>query len=147
MPRFDVHVQILPAEQFVGTKFMGFAQKRTVGVRGIQKLVDEYAIALLTPLGSDPLNLLRGTDLPALIGSNVAVEDAHDILVLAVDKASQDIQQGQQGRQVPSDERLAAATVTDFITITDAPGFAAQIFIENIVDQGLTFLLPTLEVR
>ena len=147
MPRYDVYIQIVPADQYAGMKFISFGQTRTVGVCGMQKLVNEFIIALLTPVGSDPLDLARGTDLPNLIGSNVDVADAHDILQMAVDKATQDILDYQQGRQMPSDERLAAATVTDFIVIPEAPGFAAQIFIENIIDQGLTFLLPTLEVR
>lgn len=147
MSRYDVYIQIVPADQYNGTKFISFGQKRTVGVRGIQKLVDIFMIALLTPIGSDPLDLTRGTDLPNLIGSNIALEDAHDILNIAVDKASADITNYQAGRQIPSDERLSSATVTNFIVIEEAPGFAAQIFIENIVDQGLTLLLPTLEVR
>jgi len=147
MARYDVYLQIVPADQYTGTKFISFGQKRTVSVRGIQKLVDMFTIALLTPTGSDPLDLARGTDLPNLIGSNVGLDDAHEILLLSVDKASSDIISYQQGKQIPSDERLSAATVTDYIVIPEAPGFAAQIFVENIVDQGLTFLLPTLEVR
>lgn len=147
MPRYDIYMQVVPADQYVGMKFVSFGQKRTVGVRGIQKLVDMFMLALLTPVGSDPLDLLRGTGLPNLIGSNVAATDAHDILSLSVTKAVTDLQAYQAGRQIPSDERLSSATVTDFILVEEAPGFAAQIFVENIVDQGLTFLLPTLQVR
>ena len=147
MARYDIHIQIVPADQYNGTKFISFGQTRTVGVRGIQKLVNEFIIALLTPVGTDPLDLARGTDLPNLIGSNVGLDDAHEILLLAVDKASQDIASYQQGRQVPNDERLSSATVTNFITIPQAPGFAAQVLVENVAGVGLTFLLPTLEVR
>lgn len=144
---FDIYIQLIPADQYTGTKFISFGQKRTLNVRGIQKLINEFIIALLTPVGTDPLDLGRGTDLPNLIGSNVNVNDAHDVLLLSVDKAAQDILSYQQGKQIPSDERMSAASVTNFISIPEAPGFAAQIYIENIVGEGLTFLLPTLEVR
>ena len=147
MPRYDIHMQIISADAYDGTKFFSWGQKRTLGVRGIQKLVNMFTIALMTPVGSDPLDLQRGTDVPNLIGSNISEFDAHDILILGVNKASQDIVSYQAGRQVPSDERLSSASVTDFILIEEGPGFAAQNFIENQVDQGLTLLLPTLQVR
>ena len=147
MARYDVHVQIIPASQQGTGKFMGFGQKRTVGVRGIQKLVDDFTIELLTPIGTDPLDLLRGTDLPNLLGSNVDVSDAQDILLLAVARTVTRFQDYQAGRAVPDDERLASASVTNFISLPEVPGFAAQIFIENVLDVGLTFLLPTLQVR
>lgn len=147
MSRYDVHIQIVPASRYNGMKFFSFGQKRTLGVSGIQKLVNIYAKYLLTPVGSDPLDLTGGTDLPNLIGANTSLPDAQDVLYLAVAKTSQAIQAIQNGQDIPDDERLATASVTEFISIPDAPGFAAQIFIENVVDQGLPFLLPTLQTR
>lgn len=147
MPRYDVYLQVVPADQYKGMAFLSFGQKRSVAVKGIQKLVDMFTMALLTPLGSDPLDLTRGTEIPNLIGSNITEEDAHDIVLLGVEKASQDLTTYQTGKTVPDDERFAAATLTDFIVLTDTTGFAAQIYIENVIQQGLTFLLPTLQVR
>ena len=147
MPRYDAYIQVIPATKYTGMKFISFGQKRSLAVCGLQKLVGEYIVALLTPTGTDPLDLGRGTDLPNLIGSNIDVSDAHDILVMSVDKAAKDIASYQSGRPVPSDERIASASVTGFISIPEAPGFAAQVYIVNVANQGLTFLLPTLEVR
>lgn len=145
--RFDIYFQIVPEAAYTGSKFFSWGQQRTLGVRGIQKLVDMFVLYLMTPVGSDPLDLTRGTDVPNLIGSNVATSDAQDILLLAVSKTVQAVQAAQTGFDVPDDERLATATVTKFIEVPEAPGVAAQIFIENIVDEGLTFLLPTLTPR
>jgi hypothetical protein len=144
---YDIYFQIVPENQFTGSKFFSWGQERTLGVRGIQKLVNLFVKYLMTPVGSDPLDLTYGTDLPNLIGSNIELDDAKDILLLAVDKAAKAIQAFQVGADIADDERLATATVTDFIAIPEAPGLAAQIFIENVADQGLTFLLPTLTPR
>ena len=118
-----------------------------MGVGGIQKLLNEFTIALLTPVGTDPLDLFRGTDLPNLIGSNVAIDDAQEILTLAVQKATQDILSYQVGIALPEDEQLAAATITEYLVIEDAPGFSARIFVQNVAQQGLTLLLPSLQTR
>jgi hypothetical protein len=147
MPRYDVYTQITPATEYNSFKFISFGQKRTAAVQGLQKLIGLYTSALLTPIGSDPLDLLRGTNLTDLIGSNVGVRDAHDTLVLAVQKASSDVITNQIGLQIPDSERLANATVTQFIVIDAAPGFSAQVYIQNVANQGLTLLLPTLQVR
>jgi hypothetical protein len=144
---FDIHIQIIPASKYRGMKFYSFGQKRTLGVRGLGKLVNMFAKFLLTPVGTDPLDPSYGTDLPNLFGSNVDLRDAHDLIVLAVDQASQAIREFQNGRDVPDDERLATATVGRVILIEAGPGMAAQIHIENVLRQGMGVLLPTLEVR
>jgi len=147
MARFDTHIQIIPEADYTGLKFYSFAYARSQKVSGIQKLVNLFAKCLLTPLGSDPLDLSYGTELTRLIGSNITPRDASEVLLLAVEAAAKTIQAAQTGRDVPSSERLQSAVVTQLIIIEDSQGFAAQIYIKNVANQQLTFLLPTLEVR
>jgi len=145
---FDVNIQIVPASAYTGMAFYSFGQKRSLGVRGIQKLVNMFAKFLLTPVGSDPTDLLYGTNVATLIGSNVVLSDAQEILDIAVDTTVAAIQGFQAGRsQVPDDERLASAAVTNYIEIPSGPGFSAQILISNVSNQQLQIVLPTLEVR
>lgn len=145
---YDVNIQIVPASRYTGMAFYSFGQTRSLGVRGIQKLVNVFAKFLLTPIGTDPIDLTYGTNLTSLIGSNVVLEDAREILDIAVDVTTTAIQGFQSGASaVPDDERLASAGVTDYIVIPEAPGFAAQILIRNVSGQQLQLLLPTLEVR
>lgn len=146
MPRFDVHIQLVPEAATTGAGFYGFGAVRSIGVRGVQKLVNAFAKHLLTPVGSDPLDLTYGTDLPNLLGSNVDVHDAKEVLELSVAKTVQALQSYQASAEIPDDERLSTATVTDYIVIPEAPGFSAQIYIENILNQGITVLLPSLQV-
>jgi hypothetical protein len=145
---YDINIQIVPAARYTGMAFYSFGQTRSLGVRGIQKLVNSFAKFLLTPVGSDYTNLSYGTNLTSLIGSNVVLEDAREILDIAVDATVAAIQGFQTGQAaVPDDERLASASVTAYIAIPSAPGFAAQILIRNVSGQQLQLVLPTLEVR
>lgn len=145
---FDINIQIVPAERYDGMGFYSFGQRRSLGVRGIQKLVNVCAKYLLTPIGTDPIDLDYGTNLTSLIGSNVVLTDAQEILDIAVDKTVAAIQAWQAGQSaVPDDERLATMSVTDYIEIPNGPGFAAQILVINVANQQLQILLPTLEVR
>lgn len=148
MPPYDINVQIVPAERYEGFGFYSFGQKRSLGVRGIQKLINLCAKYLLTPIGSDPLDLVYGTNLTSLIGSNVVLSDAQEILDIAVDKTVSAILGWQAGQaSVPDDERLATMAVTDYIEIAEGPGFAASILVTNAANQQLQLVLPTLEVR
>lgn len=145
---YDINIQIVPASNYTGMAFYSFGQTRSLGVRGIQKLVNICAKFLLTPVGTDPTNLLYGTNLTSLIGSNVVLSDAREILDIAVDAMVSGIQGFQSGlASAPDDERLASASVTNYIEVPDGPGFAAQILIRNVAGQLLQLVLPTLEVR
>jgi hypothetical protein len=145
---YDINIQIVPASNYTGMAFYSFGQTRSLGVRGIQKLVNIFAKFLLTPIGTDPLDLTYGTNLTSLIGSNVVLADAKEILDIAVDATTAAVQGFQTGQSsVPDDERLASASVTDYIVVESAPGFAAQILIRNVSGQQLQLVLPTLEVR
>jgi hypothetical protein len=144
--RNDIHIQLVPEAVTSGGGFYGFGAVRSLKVSGIQKLVNMFAKFLLTPVGSDPLDLTYGTDFPNLLGSNVDVYDAKEVLELSVAKTVQAIQNNQASTEVPDGERLSTATVTDYIVIPEAPGFSAQVYIENTLNQGITVLLPSLHV-
>lgn len=145
---YDINIQIVPAAKYTGMAFYSFGQTRSLGVRGIQKLVNIFAKFLLTPIGSDYTDLSYGTNLTSLIGSNVVLDDAREILDIAIDATVAAIQGFQTGQSaVPDDERLASAAVTNYIEVPSAPGFAAQILVRNVSGQQLQLVLPTLEVR
>lgn len=145
--RFDINVQVVPAARYDGMGFYSFGQTRSLGVKGINKLVNMFAKRLLTPTGTDPLDLPGGTQVPNLIGSNVSLDDAQEVFQVSVASVVEAIQTLQGGRgDVPSDERLASAEVTSFFLVDDGPGFAAQVHVKNVANQGMTVILPSLEV-
>lgn len=145
---FDVNIQIVPATRYDGMGFYSFGQTRSLGVRGIQKLVNLCAKHLLTPVGTDPLDPTYGTNLTSLIGSNIVLSDAKDVLDLAVNRTLGAIRGYQTAKgSVSDDERLSTLAVTDYIEIPEGPGFSAQILVTNVTGEQLQILLPTLEVR
>jgi hypothetical protein len=144
---YDVYIQLVPAASYTGMKFYSFGQTRSLGVRGLTKLVTIFAKNLLTPLGTNPLDPDDGTDLPGLIGSNITLDDARDIIILAVAKVADRIQAAQSTQDVDNDERLADASVTEFVELSDSSGVAAQIYIQNVAGIGLSFLIPTMTAR
>lgn len=145
--RYDIYIQTVPLAQYTGMRFYSFGRTRSFGVRGLQKLINLFAKYLLTPVGTDPLDPSYGTDIPQLFSSNVDIRDVKDILVLAVDKTAEAIRGYQNAQDIPDDERLATATVTAMLLIDNGPGFAAQVLVQNVLNQGLQLLLPTLETR
>ena len=145
---YDINIQIVPAARYTGQGFYSFGQTRSLGVRGIQKLINIFAKFLLTPVGTDPLDLSYGTNLTHMIGTNVVLADARELLNIAVGRAVSGVQRIQAARPtIPADERLASASVTAYLSIPSGPGFAAQILITNTAGQQLQLVLPTLEVR
>jgi hypothetical protein len=142
---YDMHFQTIPPAQLQGLKVFTFGQKRSLGIAGLRKLVNMFLKYLMTPVGTDPLDLDVGTELPLLIGSNIGVHDAKEILLLSVDKASRAIITLQSGQAPPDDEALAGVSVTDYLIISDS-GFSAQLYLKNVAGAGLQFLLPTLTV-
>lgn len=145
---YDINIQLAPLARSTGRGFYSFGQTRSLGVRGIQKLVNIFAKHLLTPVGSDPLDLRYGTNLMSLVGANVTLLDASEVIHLAVTQTVANIQAYQTGQTaLPAEERLASAQLTNFLIIAEGPGVAAQILIQNVVNQTLQIILPTLEVR
>lgn len=145
---YDINIQIVPAVRYTGMAFYSFGQTRSLGVRGLPKLVNLYAKFLLTPIGTDPLDLTYGTNLTNLIGSNIALDDAREVLDMAVAATTAAIRGAQTGiTALADDERLATATVTAYLLLPEGPGFAAQLLIRNVANQQLQLVLPTLEVR
>jgi DNA-binding transcriptional MocR family regulator len=144
---YDVNVQIVPASKYNGFGFYSFGQTRSLGVRGINKLVNEVAKCLLTPVGTDPLDPTYGTQLTNLMGANVTTQDAQEVLQLSIQQASDTLTAYQAAQtNVPSDEQLSSIVVTQYILIPEAPGIAAQILITNAANQGLNLILPMLSV-
>jgi len=143
--RFDVHVQTLPeADQRDTFKFMSFGFAGALGVKGFQMLIDQWLRCFLTQRGSDPADLTYGTNFTALIGSNVPLQDARDVVNLAVDECNEQVQTFNRSNvTLTASERLAGAQIVDFVDKPSAPGFDVFVEIKNQADERLILNLPT----
>lgn len=142
--RFDIFVNLLPeAEQRDTFKFLSFGFTETLGVKGFQMLINSWLKCLLTTKGSDPSNINYGTSFMHLLGSNVDIASARDVVILNIEQCNEQIIAFQdKDTTLTTTERLASANLINFEERPDDPGFHAYIEIQNQAGERLQFLLP-----
>lgn len=141
--KFDIHFGALPVdEQKTTFKFVGFGEV-SVGVKGIQYLVNAFAKCMLTPRGSDPVDLDYGTDFTGLIGSNISPSDARDITVIAIDQCVEQLSRFQSTDDtLTATERIRNAELIRFVEDASAPGFSAYVQIRNQAGERRLLQVP-----
>ena len=145
--KYDVYYQGIPEADINSMRFFTFGFKRSVGIRGPQKLILQWLKRLMTPKGSDPTNVETGTDFPALIGSNISsMADVRDVVLLAIDDCSSQMRKIQRVTMPDEDEMLLSATLTSFEATGD-DGFDAWVTISNVKGTELAVNLPSLSTR
>lgn len=143
--RFDLHIQPASiAEQVSSQRLMTFGFDSSVGVKGLQMLLNSWLHCFLTPKGSDPTDLNYGTIFPTLIGSNVAFEDARDIAHISVLECGSQIFKIQSSDLTLSNsERLATSRMLSFIEHPSLPGFELFVEVKNLANDSSIINLPT----
>jgi hypothetical protein len=141
--KFDVHFSALSAEEQKSTfKFVGFGTA-SIGVKGLQYLVNAFAKCMLTPRGSDPSDLDYGTEFTGLIGSNVSPQDARDITVIAIDQCIEQLTRFQSmDNTLTASERIRSAELIRFVEDESAPGFSAYVQIRNQAGERRLLQVP-----
>jgi hypothetical protein len=141
---YDFHFQGVPEEELVGFKFFTRGFNRTVAVRGINKLMNLWTKIFLTPKGSDPTNLERGTDFAGLFGSNItSTQDVRDVVLLSITDCNQQILDLQRIKPPDTDETLRTAVLTDFQRLS-ADRIEVYVTISNVENEEATTLIPLL---
>lgn len=145
MPRFDIHFQALTEQEQIDTfKFVSFGYNPAIAVKGFQMLINHWLKCFLTPRGSDPSDLLYGTDFTKLIGSNVSLSDGRDVTAVAIDQCNEQIFAFQANDlTLTATERLASAELTNYVEDASAPGFHAYVELKNQANERLVLNIPT----
>lgn len=142
MATYDIHFQLVPAEEQTGGRYFTFGFESAVGVRGPQKLINRWLKCLLTPKGSDPSDKAYGTGFYGLLGSNITTQqDVVDALTLFIEDCNTQMRAMDRQRLAADDERLQSATLTRVVQI-DESGYEAYVLIRNTANQSLTVQLP-----
>jgi hypothetical protein len=144
---YDIHFQILPAEDQRSERVYGFGYTSAVGVRGPQKLINRWVKCFMTQQGSDPFSPRYGTGFPGIIGSNISsVEDVIDAVALFIQDCNEQVRGQERGTALPADERLGGATILR--VVQEGPvGFDVWIGITNAVGLQTPVLLPSTSTR
>jgi hypothetical protein len=145
--RYDVHVQILPAEQQVSSRVFGFGYVSAVGIRGPQKLINRWLKCLMTPQGSDPFDPAYGTGFANFIGANIHnINDVLDAAVLFVQECTAQIRALDKVNFPPLDERLQTATIQKIVNL-GVDGFEIWVAITNAAGVTTPVVLPSTSIR
>ena len=110
---------------------------------GIQKLVQRYAIMLLTELGSqEPYPEFGSNFLTKLTSSSSIfnVRDVYHIFAFANDKVSKEIIAYQIDNILPEDEQLNTASLLD--VVPQSEGVALKIQIVPMSNTAVEFIIP-----
>lgn len=145
MTKYDSYIELIPEMDTHGNTYtMHFGFKRTIGIRGFQKAINQWLKALLTVEGSDFSDKEYGTPLPKLFGSNItSTFDIQNVVVLSVNKALRDVQRYQSLAQLSDeDEMLAGADVLAITFDQNKLSFSVRVFLENQSGRGLQILVP-----
>ena len=144
MAKYDFYFQGVPEDELTGFKFFTRGFDRTLGVRGIPKLLNLWTKIFLTPKGSDPTNLERGTDFSGLFGANiVSTSDVRDVVLLSIDDCNKQIFALQRISLPDMDETLKTA-VLNTLNQPAADRIDVYIDITNLANQEQTVLIPLL---
>ena len=143
MARYDLHIHIIdPSEQTFG-ETMTFDLLSPILVDGLQALVNRWTKTFLTPKGSDPIDLARGTEFPFLIGSNIDETQSLQALLTeyVLDATEQVKASDRRTVGLPNTERLRDATIIQYTQI-DPTRSEFWVEVTNAAYQRATTLIP-----
>lgn len=130
----DIHFQPVPVSDVRGTKVFTFGFKSARKVEGLQSLVNRWVKTLMTPRGSDPLDAAAGTDFGSLIGTNIpksAKGSIIDIVAMAIDDASTQVQEQDKMARYNETESLDQVNLLRFLPTSSGDGFEVWVEIKN----------------
>jgi hypothetical protein len=147
MAGYDTHFQPIPAVDVTGYKLFTYGFRASLKVTGPQSLVNRWVKTMMTPKGSDPLDITYGTTFASLVGGNFSSSnsDVQDVVTLAMEDASAQVRQQDIEGFYNDDERLLSATLLNYTAAAD--GFTVWIEIKNMAGDALPVKLIDLADR
>jgi len=143
--KFDIHYEGKPLDQVVGIRAITFGDyPRALGVKGIQKLVDRYMKALLTPKGTDLSDPEYGTHLAAALGNNVDPGTLSQLASRAVADAEGIIRAYDAEYGTPDDERLFSVDLENLVIDPEGNGVTLDVRLKSVEGAAARISLPLL---
>jgi hypothetical protein len=141
MARYDIHIQPLPQAEVQGWKTISFAHKPRLKIDGPQLVLNRFLKELLTPAGSDPLDLASGTMMAELAGGgNVEEQTLRDLVNLSMIRATENLQRYDADTLPPAREKFGGASLVRFRQL-GRDGFEAWIQVRNVAGEIIQTLI------
>ena len=139
----DLYVSYFLEDNPNHPNFFSFGFDTPRGVEGITKLLNAFLKDLFTVRGSDIYDLDAGTVLATMIGGNVdTLDEAQDLLSIAVDQAEQNLKRYQSTTDQTDDERIGNVALLEVAELEGGDGVRATIKIQNEAGRSLIAELP-----
>jgi hypothetical protein len=143
--KYDVHIETLNEDQVAGVKFLTFGDyKKSLGVKGFQKMVNRFIKCLMTPLGTDLSDKEYGTILADSLGNNVDPGAAYSLVAQSVVAAENKIQEYDTLYEFPDDERLGSVQVDNVVTDPSSFGVLITLRLRNVAGTVATITISQL---
>jgi len=140
---FDIHFEGVPQEELTGIQGLTFgAYSKSIGVRGVQKMVNRFLKCMLTSLGTDLSDPDYGTPLASAFLGNV---DRGTLVTLArrsVIAAEAKVKEYDAEYALNDEERLSVARIDDVYTDDSLNGVFLTITLKNVAGVSVKVLLP-----
>jgi hypothetical protein len=142
---FDIHYEGLNIDQVAGIRATTFGDyPRVLGVRGIQKMVNRYLKAILTPKGTDLSDRDYGTHLAAALGNNVDRSTLGALAAQSVRDAENKVREYDSEYGTDDDERLSKVELEGTVVDPEGNGVFLSILLENVSGVKVRLLIPQL---
>jgi hypothetical protein len=140
---FDIHIEGVPLNQLNGIRGLTFGPyPRSLGVRGVQKMVDRFVKCMLTSVGSDLSDPDYGTALAGAFLGNVDSGTLRSLALQSVVAAESKIKEYDAEYALNDEERLASARVDDIATNESDSGVTLTITLKNVAGVSVQVLIP-----
>lgn len=138
---YDIHLEGIPESQVTNAEFLTFGPyDKSVGVRGVHKLVSRFLKCFMTPIGSDLADEDYGTTLMSSFLGNIDSKDLVGLASRAVGEAVDTLQRYDSEYALDDDERLHSAELQDVFVDTTTQAIEIHIRIQNVA--GTALLIP-----
>ena len=141
MSGFDIHIE--PATEVQGTRCLTFgAYPHSIGVKGVQKMVNRFVMCFLTPQGSHRSDPDYGTPLAGAIANTTDARSLRALAAQSVVTAEQKIREYDMIYGLPDDERLRSVEIQNIVVDPTGLGVVLYLLLRNAAGTTVQVLLP-----
>lgn len=142
MSKFDLHFEGVPISEVQGSRCLTFGEyDKTLGVRGIQKMVNRFTKCMLTPIGTDLSDPEYGTPLSAAFLGNVDPKTVYSLASRSVTAAEAKIREYDTEYEVPDTERLSQVRINNIYVDESGLGVVVDVTLKNAAGTSVTAML------
>lgn len=140
---FDIHFEGVPRNELNGPQGLTFGSySRTLGVRGVQKMVNRFVKCMLTALGSDLSDPDYGTPLADAFLGNVDKGTLRTLAFQSVVAAEAKVKEYDAEYALNDEERLASVRVEDVVINEANDGVVLTLTLKNVAGVAVQVLVP-----